>query len=177
MRLQPSVRDAMLAAVPSLRAFAISLSGKVDRADDLVQETFLRAIANINSFQPGTHMSAWLFAILRNLSRSESREALAIPLDHGCRLYQHDGVEDLRPDPIQPNPKQPICGEELRATFALPQQDAHLMPKGDELKFQGGTTSNTEGEQRKDGRKNRDHAHDGMAPIQRSLLFSTNLEF
>jgi RNA polymerase sigma-70 factor, ECF subfamily len=48
------VRD----AIPNLRAFAISLSGNVDRADDLVQETLLRAITNINSFQPGSHMSA-----------------------------------------------------------------------------------------------------------------------
>src|ERR1700721_139710 len=45
--LQPLVRDAMLAAVPSLRAFAISLCGKVDRADDLVQETLLRAPAEM----------------------------------------------------------------------------------------------------------------------------------
>ena len=51
--------DAMLAAVPSLRAFAISLCGNVDRADDLVQETLLRAMANIDLFQPGTNMSAW----------------------------------------------------------------------------------------------------------------------
>ena len=72
--LQPSVRDAMLAAVPSLRAFAISLSGNVDRADDLVQETLLRAMANINSFEPGTNLSAWLFTILRNLFRSEYRK-------------------------------------------------------------------------------------------------------
>ena len=64
----------MLAAVPSLRAFAISLSGNVDRADDLVQETLLRAIANINSFHPGTNMSAWLITILRNLFRSEYRK-------------------------------------------------------------------------------------------------------
>ena len=71
--LQPLVRDAMLAAVPSLRAFAISLCGKVDRADDLVQETLLRAIGSINSFQPGTNMCAWLFTILRNLFRSEYR--------------------------------------------------------------------------------------------------------
>ncbi len=73
MTLNPSVRDAMLAAVPSLRAFAISLSGNIDRADDLVQETLLRAIANIDSFQPGTNMSAWMFTILRNLFRSEYR--------------------------------------------------------------------------------------------------------
>jgi RNA polymerase sigma-70 factor, ECF subfamily len=72
--LQPSVREAMLAATPSLRAFAISLSGNVDRADDLVQETLLRAIANIDLFQPGTNMSAWLFTILRNLFRSEYRK-------------------------------------------------------------------------------------------------------
>jgi len=72
--LRPSVRDAMLAAVPSLRAFAISLSGNIDRADDLVQETLLRAMANIDSFQPGTNMSAWLFTILRNLFRSEYRK-------------------------------------------------------------------------------------------------------
>ena len=64
----------MLAAVPSLRAFAISLSGNVDRADDLVQDTLLRAMANINSFTAGTNMSAWLFTILRNLFRSEYRK-------------------------------------------------------------------------------------------------------
>ena len=74
MTLTPSLKDAMLAAVPSLRAFAISLSGNIDRADDLVQETLLRAIANIDSFQPGTNMSAWMFTILRNLFRSEYRK-------------------------------------------------------------------------------------------------------
>src|SRR6201989_1994321 len=74
MTMRSSVRDAMLAAVPSLRAFAISLCGNVDRADDLGQETLLRAMANIDSFQPGTNMSAWLFTILRNLFRSEYRK-------------------------------------------------------------------------------------------------------
>ncbi|MEJ0075288.1 MAG: sigma-70 family RNA polymerase sigma factor [Alphaproteobacteria bacterium] len=74
MTLTPSLKEAMLGAVPSLRAFAISLSGNIDRADDLVQETLLRAIANIDSFQPGTNMSAWMFTILRNLFRSEYRK-------------------------------------------------------------------------------------------------------
>jgi RNA polymerase sigma-70 factor (ECF subfamily) len=68
------IREVMLAAVPSLRAFAISLCGNVDRADDLVQETLLRAWANRKSFEPGTNMSAWLFTILRNLFRSEYRK-------------------------------------------------------------------------------------------------------
>ena len=72
--MDESVRKAVLGAVPSLRAFAISLCGNVDRADDLVQETLMRAIANIDSFQPGTNMSAWLFTILRNHFRSEYRK-------------------------------------------------------------------------------------------------------
>lgn len=74
MNVDPALRDQILAAIPSLRAFAISLSGNVDRADDLVQETILRALANIHSFQPGTNMPAWLFTILRNLFRSEYRK-------------------------------------------------------------------------------------------------------
>src|SRR6266849_4065150 len=45
-----------------------------DRADDLVQETLLRAVTNIDSFQPGSHMSAWLITILRNLFLTEYRK-------------------------------------------------------------------------------------------------------
>ena len=74
MSLDNQTRDSILAAIPNLRAFAISLSGNVYRADDLVQETVLRALANIDSFQPGTNMPAWLFTILRNLFRSEYRK-------------------------------------------------------------------------------------------------------
>ena len=51
MPLTDQLRDDILKSVPSLRAFAISLSGSGDRADDLVQETLLRAIADIDSFQ------------------------------------------------------------------------------------------------------------------------------
>jgi len=74
MSLDPQIRDEILAIVPNLRAFAVSLSGNVDRADDLVQETLLRAFAKIDSFQPGTNLSAWLFTILRNQFRSEYRK-------------------------------------------------------------------------------------------------------
>ena len=59
MPMDESVRKAVLAAVPSLRAFAISLCGNVDRADDLVQETLLRALANIE-FVPARHQHVCL---------------------------------------------------------------------------------------------------------------------
>ena len=74
MALTQEMHDAILAAIPSLRAFAVSLCGNVDRADDLVQETLARALANIDRFQPGTNLPAWLFTILRNHFRSEYRK-------------------------------------------------------------------------------------------------------
>ncbi|MBZ6076276.1 sigma-70 family RNA polymerase sigma factor [Microvirga puerhi] len=74
MTPDPALREALLAAVPSLRAFAISLSGQVDRADDLVQDTLLRALSNLHRFEPGTNLNAWLFTILRNLFHSEYRK-------------------------------------------------------------------------------------------------------
>jgi len=73
--MSPEVREAMLAALPSLRAFARSLAHSTDRADDLVQDTIVRALANIEKFEPGTCMTAWLFTILRNLFYSECRRA------------------------------------------------------------------------------------------------------
>ena len=69
-----SIRDDILAAIPHLRAFAMSLSGNIDNADDLVQETLVRALAHIDSFEPGTNLSAWLFTILRNLFRTTYRK-------------------------------------------------------------------------------------------------------
>ncbi len=72
--IDPTLRDSLLAAVPSLRAFAISLCGRVDRADDLVQDTLVRALTHIDRFEKGTNLNAWLFTILRNLFLSEYRK-------------------------------------------------------------------------------------------------------
>jgi RNA polymerase sigma-70 factor (ECF subfamily) len=71
--LEPTVGPAMLAAMPRLRAFAISLCRNGDHADDLVQDTLLRACANIMSFTPGTNMLAWLCTIMKNHFFSECR--------------------------------------------------------------------------------------------------------
>ena len=74
MRLDPALQSAMLAAVPEMRAFALSLCHRRDRVDDLVQEALLRALANIESFRVGTNMTAWLFTILRNNFLNEYRK-------------------------------------------------------------------------------------------------------
>jgi len=59
--------------VPHLRAFARGLCGRPDYADDLVQETMLKAWAARASFQPGTSIRSWTFVILRNVYLSEAR--------------------------------------------------------------------------------------------------------
>jgi RNA polymerase sigma-70 factor (ECF subfamily) len=64
----------LLAAIPSLRAFAVSLAQNADKADDLVQETLVKAWDKQKSFQPGTNLKAWLFTILRNEFYSQMRK-------------------------------------------------------------------------------------------------------
>ena len=59
--------------VPHLRAFARGLCGRPDMADDLVQETMLKAWAAQERFQPGTSMRAWTFVILRNAYLTDMR--------------------------------------------------------------------------------------------------------
>jgi RNA polymerase sigma-70 factor, ECF subfamily len=72
---QRSMRDQLLAAMPRLRAYATFLTNDVSRADDLVQETILRALQNRDRFEPGSNLEAWLFTILRNLFYSHHRRA------------------------------------------------------------------------------------------------------
>jgi RNA polymerase sigma-70 factor (ECF subfamily) len=67
-------KDGLLAAIPNMRAFAMSLCGAPDKADDLVQETLVRAWDKQASFQPGTNLRAWLFTILRNEFYSQMRK-------------------------------------------------------------------------------------------------------
>lgn len=74
MQASPQLKADLLAAIPNLRAFAVSLCGNPDRADDLVQETLVKAWSNLGSFVEGTNMPAWLFTILRNIYYSEYRK-------------------------------------------------------------------------------------------------------
>jgi RNA polymerase sigma-70 factor, ECF subfamily len=112
---KPAVRDAMLALVPNLRAFALSLTRDVNHADDLVQETILRAWAALDRFEPGSNMKAWLFTILRHCAmKAHSRrsrcvedpdgsyvERLQTAPDQHLRLDIQDtlkALEKLRPE-------------------------------------------------------------------------------
>ena len=75
----------LLAVLPSLRAFAMSLCNYHDRADDLVQDTVVKAWAKQSSFQSGTNLRAWLFTILRNEFYSQMRKS-------GREIQDSDGA-------------------------------------------------------------------------------------
>ncbi|HEX3364834.1 sigma-70 family RNA polymerase sigma factor [Phenylobacterium sp.] len=62
----PSWRDQVVDLIPALRAFAWSLCHNSSDADDLVQDTLIKAWTNREKFEPGTNLRAWLFTILRN---------------------------------------------------------------------------------------------------------------
>jgi len=74
MLTQAEAHSAILKALPHLRAFAISLTGSVDHADDLVQDAILRGLTHLDKFEPGTSMRAWLFTILRNQFHTAMRK-------------------------------------------------------------------------------------------------------
>ena len=66
MTSESNWRDDVVGMIPALRAFAWSLCHNRSDADDLVQDTLIKAWTNRDKFEPGTNLRAWLFTILRN---------------------------------------------------------------------------------------------------------------
>ncbi len=80
-----SLRVEMMAHLPQLRAFARSLTGNRERADDLVQDTIIRALNAEHQFNEGTNLKAWLMTILRNHYINGLRQ----------KKWEGDPLEDL----------------------------------------------------------------------------------
>ena len=91
-------RDEIVDHLPSLRAFAMSLTRNSAAADDLVQDTIVKAWSNFDKFEQGTNLRAWLFTILRNtfysVSRKRKREVADVDGEMAAQLSEnpaHDG--------------------------------------------------------------------------------------
>jgi RNA polymerase sigma-70 factor, ECF subfamily len=69
------LRLRLVEVLPRLRRFALSLTGDRDRADDLVQEACVRALANAAQWQPGTRLDSWVYKIAQNLWFDRLRSA------------------------------------------------------------------------------------------------------
>jgi RNA polymerase sigma-70 factor (ECF subfamily) len=85
--------DQMVAQMPYLRAFAISLCGSHSLADDLVQDTLVKAWSHADSFQPNTNLRAWLVTILRNTYFSSYRKRSREVQDSDSLLAQQIPVK------------------------------------------------------------------------------------
>ena len=97
-------KDELVTHLPALRAFALSLTRNRATADDMMQDTVLKAWSNMDKFKPGTNMRAWLFTILRNNFYSSRRklnrevadvdnafsDTLSVKPDHDGRLQMMD---------------------------------------------------------------------------------------
>jgi RNA polymerase sigma-70 factor, ECF subfamily len=72
--------------IPRLRRYARALTRAADRADDLVQETLVRALTKSHLWQPGTDLRAWLFTIMHNqfvnIARRDMREGVTVDIEH-----------------------------------------------------------------------------------------------
>jgi RNA polymerase sigma-70 factor (ECF subfamily) len=86
-----------------LHRFARFLSGSASEAEDLVQETYARALGAESTFAPGTNMRAWLFRILRNAYIDGRRRARFAPVA--------DGDADDEPAERAPYAKEPLRGD------------------------------------------------------------------
>jgi len=71
--------------IPRLRRYARALTHNLERADDLVQDTLVRAITKEHLWQPGTNLRAWLFTLMHNQYvnnvRRAAREGLTVEID------------------------------------------------------------------------------------------------
>jgi len=102
-------RAGLLSATPHLRAFALSLTGQRETADDLVQDTLVRALQHWDRFAPGTNLQAWLFTLLRNIFYSDYRK----------RRREVEDVDGLYAAKLSTPPEQPGSVEFAALEVAL----------------------------------------------------------
>lgn len=123
--------DEIAAAVPALRRYARALTRDAERADDLVQDCLERAIRKRGLFAPTGPLKGWLYRILVNLYRNDSR--------HDRRRGPHVPLDELLVEPAIP-PTQPgriALAEMSRAIDRLPadQREALLLVVLDALSY------------------------------------------
>jgi len=106
-----SFESELLAAVPFMRAFGRTLTGDVEQAEDLAQETLLQAWRCRDQFRPGTNLRAWLSTILRNRFYSSQRRR------KGRAEYDHESIERTLVAPDGPSANVEL--EDVRRALSM----------------------------------------------------------
>jgi RNA polymerase sigma-70 factor (ECF subfamily) len=94
-RVTDEFRTRMVECLPRLRRFAYALTGDLDRGDDLVQETCLRALSRVDQFKPGTRLDSWMFRIAQNTwldqARAQKTHGQVVAVEHAAEVAASDG--------------------------------------------------------------------------------------
>src|SRR3954471_10645998 len=112
---------AALSHIDSLYGTALRLTRRAADAEDLVQDTYLKAFRSAHQFEPGTNLKAWLFTILHNTFRNVRRHDGRSPVDVDSEAVEraaNDGPADQSPEQILT--RQTLDADLQEALDALP---------------------------------------------------------
>lgn len=114
MRTRPD----LIEHLPRLRRYARALTGDVNRADDLVQDTLERALAKLDLWQPGSDLRAWLFTLMHNLFVNQIR----VPRP------QETVMEDALDEPVSGGQMEALHARDIHAALAkLPEEQREVL--------------------------------------------------
>ena len=108
-------RAATLEFLDSLYGAALRLTRNADRAQDLVQDTYLKAIRAQRSFAQGTNLKAWLYTILQNTWRNRQRDGARSKVDFDSEAVERSAEGGLRPSGYGETPETLLMRDTLNA--------------------------------------------------------------
>jgi len=111
-------RPDLIEHLPRLRRYARALTGDVNRADDLVQDTLERALAKLDLWQPGSDLRAWLFTLMHNLFVNQIR----------IKRPQETVMEDALDEPVSGGQMEALAARDIHAALArLPEEQREVL--------------------------------------------------
>jgi len=111
-------RPDLIEHVPRLRRYARALTGDVNRADDLVQDTFERALAKLDLWQPGSDLRAWLFTLMHNLFVNQIR----------IRRPPETVMEEALDEPVSGGQMEALVARDIYSALArLPEEQREVL--------------------------------------------------
>ena len=114
MRARPD----LIEHLPRLRRYARALTGDVNRADDLVQDTLERALAKLDLWQPGSGLRAWLFTLMHNLFVNQIR----------IRRPQETVMEEALDEPVSGGQMEALTARDIHTALArLPEEQREVL--------------------------------------------------
>ena len=114
MRARPD----LIEHLPRLRRYARALTGDINRADDLVQDTLERALAKLDLWQPGSDLRAWLFTLMHNLFVHQIR----------IKRPQETVMEDALDEPVSGGQMEALAARDIHAALArLPEEQREVL--------------------------------------------------